>query len=326
MSKKYVVYTTGVRGMTIKRFAEALKMNVVAFFDNNIKIQGKEIDGIKVFNQNELERFIYQDVANNQIIVGNSVYYEEITNDLNTRLGSQVIVLKPDLIKKRYWNEIVYPFREQMINEYSVLYDVQVKEWFQNIMSEVDYWIHTCASSKGIYHEKYCERVKKQNSNFVCNRLEDKVYPNSIVIDAGCGICSQYGDKVGSGKIRLIAIDPLAFFYNTINKKSLGVQEEMVQFGMFEFLSRFIGKNVADIVLIDNALDHCIDPFKSILECIATLKVGGILSMRHHRCEAVFEGYSGLHKWNIDVNDRNEFILWNKNNFININEKLASFA
>ena len=48
--------------------------------------------------------------------------------------------------------------------------------------------------------------------------------------------------------------------------------------------------------------------------------------MKHRRCEAVYEGYTGLHKWNIDVNDENEFIIWNKENFINVNKAVGTFA
>ena len=48
--------------------------------------------------------------------------------------------------------------------------------------------------------------------------------------------------------------------------------------------------------------------------------------MRHRRCEAVFEGYSGLHKWNVDINDANEFILWNEDNMVNVNKALQDYA
>ena len=42
--------------------------------------------------------------------------------------------------------------------------------------------------------------------------------------------------------------------------------------------------------------------------------------MYHHRAEAVYEGCLGLHKWNIDYNDDNEFIIWNENNYVNVNK------
>lgn len=48
--------------------------------------------------------------------------------------------------------------------------------------------------------------------------------------------------------------------------------------------------------------------------------------MRHRRCEAVYEGYTGLHKWNMDINDEKEFIVWNKDNFVNISRVVRDFA
>ena len=39
MGEKYIVYAAGKMGVTIKRYAQALKMNVVAFYDNNLSLQ-----------------------------------------------------------------------------------------------------------------------------------------------------------------------------------------------------------------------------------------------------------------------------------------------
>ena len=326
MGEQYVIYTAGNMGVTIKRYAEALKMKVIAFYDNNKELQGKEVDGVRVYSAEELEKFVKADSINNKIIIGSQYYHEEIQQEIWDKFGTQIIVIKADSIQKRYWNEIVSDVRRHWKNEYSVSYNAQVKDWLENIMSEVEYWIHTCAAPRGIHHEGYCDRINRRNTAFICERLKNKIQPNSIIVDAGCGICSQYGTIVENGRVQLVSMDPLAYFYNIINKKSRGIEEDMVQFGMFEFLSLFLGKSVADIVLIDNALDHCIDPFKSIIECFVTLKVGGILSMRHRRCEAVYEGYTGLHKWNVDVNDQNELILWNENNMKNVNKELLDYS
>ncbi|MDE5823621.1 MAG: methyltransferase domain-containing protein, partial [Lachnospiraceae bacterium] len=135
-----------------------------------------------------------------------------------------------------------------------------------------------------------------------------------------------YGNKVADGTLKLFAVDPLAYFYNKINEKSVKAEKGQVQFGLLEFLSAFYQKNSVDVIIVDNAMDHCIDPFKSILECLAVIRAGGILTMKHRRCEAVYEGYTGLHKWNMDVNDDNEFIIWNKENLINVNRSIADFA
>ena len=83
------------------------------FFDKNLEIQGKKIDGIEVFQKKNLEKFIYQDYQHNKVIVGNSIYYEEIVKYLNSKFNSQVIIIQTRDNKKRYWNQIIYPFREK---------------------------------------------------------------------------------------------------------------------------------------------------------------------------------------------------------------------
>ena len=324
MGEKYIVYTAGKMGVTIKRYAQALKMNVVAFYDNNLDLQGKQVDGLRVFTTEELKEFVCAK-EDNRIIIGSQLYQKELIQEIRNRFESQIVVVEPNTIQRRYWNEIVAVIRNQIKDEYCVTYNEQVQVWLENIMSEVEYWVKENASSKGKYHEEYMNRLHRKNTAFYCARLDKKLNVGNIVIDAGCGICSQYGNMVEDGELQLISIDPLAYFYNTINKKSVQ-SEELVQFGLFEFLSLFVGRNYADVILIDNALDHCIDPFKSVLESLAVLKIGGVLSMKHRRCEAVYEGYTGLHKWNVDVNDSNEFIIWNEENMKNVSRILQDFA
>jgi SAM-dependent methyltransferase len=103
-------------------------------------------------------------------------------------------------------------------------------------------------------------------------------------------------------------------------------EAKVVRFGLFEFVDSFLDEEYADLIIINNALDHCIDPYRSIIKCFKVLKVGGVLRLCHRRAEAVYEGWMGLHKWNVDYNDSDEFILWNKDNCINISQKLKDFA
>lgn len=324
MGEEYIVYAAGKMGVTIKRYAEALKMNVVAFYDNNLDLQGKQVDDLRVFTTEELKEFVCAK-EENRIIIGSLLYQKELLQEIRERFERRVAVVEPDTIQRRYWNEIVAVARNQINDEYCVTYNEQIQVWLENIMSEVQYWVRENASSKGKYHEAYMDRLRRRNTAFYCERLNKKLNAGDIVIDAGCGICSQYGNMVEDGELQLISIDPLAYFYNTINKKS-AQSEELVQFGLFEFLSLFVGRNYADVILIDNALDHCIDPFKSVLESLAVLKVGGVLSMKHRRCEAVYEGYTGLHKWNIDVEGYDEFVIWNEKNMKNVSRILLNFA
>ena len=124
----------------------------------------------------------------------------------------------------------------------------------------------------------------------------------------------------------MTGIDPLAYYYNEINKECAPYSYRSIEFGMFEFLSAFKEKQSADVVIINNALDHCIDPYKSILEALRILKVNGLLHLNHGRAEGVNGKYEGLHQWNLDYNEKDEFIIWNNDMAINISEKLRNVA
>ena len=148
-------------------------------------------------------------------------------------------------------------------------------------------------------------------------------------MDMGCGSTPKYGEEIsGGGRVNVVLVDPLAFFYNRINEiYGYGKDKNrQCNFGLFEFISSFYNENYCDVILINNALDHCIDPFKSIIECLYVLKMNGVMRLVHRRAEGVFEKYSGFHKWNLDYNEENEFIIWNENCAVNISEQLFKIA
>lgn len=327
MDTKYIVYTAGKNGITVKRYSETLGLILSGFYDNNEELQGKIIDGLKVLTSKEIHQLVNVSKEDKiGFIIGSELYADELQKEIEAHYGRGIEVILPADIQRRYWVEIVISQKKYLGNKYAVTYNTQAADWVDNLMTEVEYWVKTNASANGVGHQGYVERYLHQDDTFQCNRLQKNLQAGDIVLDIGCGICTKYGKRLETGNLNLIAIDPLSYFYNLMNQKSMHSREETVKFGLFEFLSAFYPRDYADVILIDNALDHCIDPFKSVLECLIVLKTGGILSMQHRRCEAVYEGYEGLHKWNIDVNDDNEFIIWNKENMVNVNKIIQDFA
>lgn len=325
MKTDYIVYTAGEMGVVLKRYALELGLPVIGFYDNNISLQGQYIDGIKVFTREELDKIMKRSDGTG-IIIGSETYACELFDEIQMYYGNNVEVIEADEIQRRYWKELVLPQKRQIQEKYDIEYNAQTAAWADSIMDEVGYWIKSNAVVNGSNHKNYLARYHRQNGEFECGHLHKKLRCGDIVLDVGCGICTPYGNKVADGMLNLTAVDPLAYFYNQINKKNVESEKGQVRFGLLEFLSAFYRKNSADVILVDNAMDHCIDPFKSILECLTVIKAGGVLAMRHRRCEAVYEGYTGLHKWNIDVNDENEFIIWNKENLLNVSRNISDFA
>lgn len=51
-----------------------------------------------------------------------------------------------------------------------------------------------------------------------------------------------------------------------------------------------------------------------------------MLHLNHRRAEALFVKYSGLHKWNIDYDKYDNFIVWNDKNAINVSQSLGDIV
>lgn len=46
----------------------------------------------------------------------------------------------------------------------------------------------------------------------------------------------------------------------------------------------------------------------------------------HRRAEAVYEKYTGLHRWNMDYNSMDHFIIWNQEHSIDVTKALEEIA
>ena len=148
------------------------------------------------------------------------------------------------------------------------------------------------------------------------------------VLDVGCGMTFLPGDHINTDggilPINIHYIDPLAGFYNDLAKKH-GLNLPVVEMGMIEYLSAFFPNHKASLIIIQNALDHCENPLKGIIEAVNTLHIGGILYLNHHPNEAEYENYRGFHKYNINVEDK-KLVIWNKTSKRNVNKILSGFA
>ncbi len=218
---------------------------------------------------------------------------------------------------------------EHANQKYEISFEDKMTRWMDSYLAEVEFWNNDVANPQGMYWNHYKDRVSRKD--FYCNRVNEIIRPESVILDVGCGICSQYGNVWNNAALDVIGVDPLAAFYNKINKRSfakyvLGNHFPTVRFGMFELLSYQFGIEYADIIIIDNALDHCIDPVMAIVECLKVLKVGGVLSTFHHVDEAYKAFYSDLHQWNISCDSEGDFIIWNQENYINVTKLLEDYV
>ena len=327
MEKKCVVWGTREAGRRLAHQAEKVGYSVVAYCSSTKDSQGKQINGRPVVSPEEAKRSCLEGESDYILLgVKNTSYRREIEEIIRRDFSPNIHVIDSDTIENEY---LVY-VPDHLRYQWNVEFTDQAEIWLENFMSEVDFWVKEVAAPKGPRHQAY--RDKLRNTDFLgidrtCSRLADGLNSHSVVMDIGCGLYSMYGNRLPNAEtLQMIAVDPLAPFYNRINEKCAGVEFERTKFGMFEFAANFFEENFCDVILINNALDHCIDPYKSIIECLYILKVGGKIRLRHRRAEAVNTAYGGLHKWNIDYDGQDRFILWNDKNAVNVSTNLREVA
>lgn len=147
-----------------------------------------------------------------------------------------------------------------------------------------------------------------------------------VVVDLGCALSYAMGNVFPSKpSARVDFVDPLAPFYNRILSR-YGIDRPAIRFGMIENLSACYRPDSVDLIHVRNALDHCADPMRGIIESLACLRPGGVLYLNHFRDEAMREGYRGFHQWNINLGERGELLLWNRGERIDVASRLGACA
>lgn len=329
MKDKCVIWGTGEAGRKgITKEIVELKYEVLAYCDSDKEKVGTTINSLKVLGINDIRK-LFQEKMVSCIVVAvlNPMTVKEIVDTIEKQISSEIEVLTlSGSIMSELENQYLLQVHDNMKYEYNVDFFKQSQIWTENLMSEVEFWVKQTRNSDVDYIKNYME-----NRNFFTYD-KDLVHTaknlkrGSIVMDIGCGLVSMYGNILPDmSEIELLPIDPLSYYYNKIYCKGRNRQKEC-KFGMFEFMADFYEENYSDLILINNALDHCIDPFKSVVECLFVLKVDGKLRMKHRRAEALYEKYSGLHKWNIDYDNNDNFIIWNENNAVNVTDVLKEVA
>lgn len=322
--KKLIVFGGNKSGLRCIDFIQKMSLEIRMCVDNNSSMSGKTINNdITIHTFDTLKKEIIGREYEYVIIIASS-HYDEIASQIEMEFENKCTYCYFNVIEDMYAN---YCF-SSLPESYVVNPTSTIEHWTQNLLAEVKFWIEDVAKDSGRYHDSYINDRSK-NKIFKCKHLNIPINDNSIVMDVGSGLCTQYGNLTSTGQIKLIAVDPLAYQYNEINKIALDkdrFNEKIVEFGLFEYLNTFYPNDFADVIIIDNALDHCFDPVKSIISCLHVLKMNGTISMMHTIREAVNQNYKDLHQWNLDSTSNGEFIVWNNNGFINVTKVLKDYA
>lgn len=205
-----------------------------------------------------------------------------------------------------------------------------MKQWLTGISYECAFWnslYRNKEQREGLFRwSNYGRELSLHNfdaTSFLDER-STKIHTDAIILDVGCGMSYCTGNLLHGNPIDIHYIDPLAPFFNRILQRS-HVNCPPIELGMIEFLSAFYPHHNVTLIMVQNALDHCVNPMKGICEAIDCLETGGVLYLKHYPNEAVKENYRGFHQFNIDEREGN-LIIWNRTESHNITEELSPFA
>jgi SAM-dependent methyltransferase len=128
--------------------------------------------------------------------------------------------------------------------------------------------------------------------------LDKSVAASYKILDVGAGPLTSIGKKWRDTPLELVAIDPMARYYDDLLETFHLVPPVRTRLGDAEKVGGDFPQEHFDLVCSDNSLDHCYDPIRAMQGMLKILKPGGHVCLQHYTNEGVEEGYDGFHQWN----------------------------
>lgn len=272
--------------------------------------------GYRVYGAEKLKEMS----SNDYLYITSTDYHDEIL-DFIKKINTDIKICNKHIASWIWCNKRKL-IQEFVAKEDNYTLKINVEEWMNSALNaELKHW--DCSIPKMI--EKSSIYVSERE--FVYGMDEKLSFTEQdVILDAGCGPLPRYGNVINGKKIKYIPVDPLAYQYRDLLKNNNVTLPVEPGFAIMELLTSFYKENSIDYVIIDNALDHCIDIFRALIECFNVLKIGGHLLLAHKEAEGLYEKYSGLHKYNI-VSEGSDLIFFNADSFkLNVSEMFSPYA
>jgi len=169
-------------------------------------------------------------------------------------------------------------------------------DWERALADELGYW--RWSLEQGNFRERLDPHTELQPELAELLRKCANAADEALVIDVGSGPLTTVGSK-WTHPLRVMAIDPLADQYNALMDELGVVPPVRPVRGSAERLLDLIVAESADLLVMNNALDHSFQPLQCVMNLVAAAKPGCFVYLNHFANEAERERYAGLHQWNI---------------------------
>lgn len=206
---------------------------------------------------------------------------------------------------------------------------ISVDKWFEGVNYEVGFWQNYLNTKGGArWHGDYLNRLDpgRPFNRLVQEAIRDTGLHEIEVLDVGSGPITSLGYASQKFDIRITAVDPLADAYSVLLKEAGVTPPVETQKCFGETLLEYFGSRRFHVCHSCNALDHSLDPRAILLAMAQLLHPHGLMYVRMHKNEGESTGYCGLHNWNFDKDENNNFILWRGAEKYKINEDLSDFV
>lgn len=306
-----VIYGAGNRFHQIVK-EEDIK-NITMVVDSHPERYRDGVEGYEIHPKEELSALSSEDC----VCISSSIYYKQICQEIK-RINPHVKVISYSQYRLHNY---ISQIRER-VECYEPLDENAICKWIVDAYStEVGWWRDSVPKLRDKGDERFLEREFCYKYN-----PEIKFSNNDVILDVGSGPLPKYGCLINGKRTNYIPVDPLAYKYHELlNELNISLPV-YPKFALMETLTCFYPKESADFVIINNALDHCIDIMRAFIECFNTVKVGGYLLLEHLEAEALFCDYWGLHLWNIFVIDEDLYFCDEKKRKVNVSKLLKDYA
>ncbi len=156
-----------------------------------------------------------------------------------------------------------------------------------------------------------------QISEFHRQFIDDLPEQRVRILEVGAGPMSNIGKRHPDKELELVPTDILANQYAKILSLFNVNPPFKTIYANVEKLEEKFEENSFDFVVANNAIDHCEDPVRAIVQMLFVVKPQHYVLLRHAEKEGERKNYSGIHWWNFGF-DGNSPILFNKHYSVDI--------
>lgn len=183
--------------------------------------------------------------------------------------------------------------------------------WTEGLGAEIQFWGDWIESRGLEWQAEFRDRLDPHRPLQPHLRGLIDVPPGSTIriLDVGSGPLTNLGKKWDDRRIEIVAADPLADEYNR-SMEAAGIVPLVRPVRVeAERLTEVFAEGAFDLSHALNCLDHCHDPVEAIRQMLLVTRPGAWVQLDHAVNEAVRQSYTGLHQWNLCIED-GRLICW----------------